>query len=139
MVYFLCILSVALTGLWQHWSKRVEEYTYPTTHVPEYSSILVPNVDNVRTDFLIEAVSSQRKVCLHRLHSISMKMLTATLNLESFHFYNALNINRRHMAVIMQLANPYLLGRSTFLSMNHSASPILHNIARPGGRRCMQV
>lgn len=32
----------------------MEEYIYPGDTTPEYSSILVPNVDNVRTDFLIQ-------------------------------------------------------------------------------------
>eukprot|EP00069_Balaena_mysticetus_P007974 bmy_19527T0 len=33
-------------GDWQHWSKKLQPYYYPTDSVPEYSSILVPNVDN---------------------------------------------------------------------------------------------
>ena len=32
----------------------------------------------------------------------------------------------RHMVVVMQLANPRLLVRSLFLSMDRSASPLLH-------------
>ncbi|XP_065179973.1 dynein axonemal heavy chain 5-like [Sycon ciliatum] len=47
------------TGEWQHWKDRIEEYTYPVDHVPEYASILVPNVDNVRADYLINAIASQ--------------------------------------------------------------------------------
>ncbi len=44
---------------WEHWDSRVVEYEYPPTHTPEYSSILVPNVDNIRTDFLIGLVQRQ--------------------------------------------------------------------------------
>ena len=52
------------TGQWAHWSSRVQEYTYPTDQVPEYSSILVPNVDNVRTTFLVDTVARQEKAVL---------------------------------------------------------------------------
>ena len=45
-----------------HWSERVEHYEYPKDHSPEYSSILVPNVDNVRMNFLVNTVHRQSKV-----------------------------------------------------------------------------
>lgn len=45
-----------------HWNTRVEEYVYPSSSTPEYSSILVPNVDNMRMDFLIETIAKQGKV-----------------------------------------------------------------------------
>ncbi|XP_069368231.1 dynein axonemal heavy chain 5 isoform X1 [Paralichthys olivaceus] len=51
-------------GQWEHWSNKVPEYVYPKDHVPDYSSILVPNVDNVRTDFLTRTVMKQRKAVL---------------------------------------------------------------------------
>ena len=57
---------------------QVPEYAYPKDSVPEYLSILVPNVDNVRTDFLIETIAKQGKAvllvgeqvesCLHVIH-----------------------------------------------------------------------
>jgi dynein heavy chain len=51
-----------IIGEWSHWLTKVEEYVYPDDSVPEFSSILVPNVDNIRTNFLIETVSKQNKV-----------------------------------------------------------------------------
>ncbi|XP_053183407.1 dynein axonemal heavy chain 5 isoform X3 [Scomber japonicus] len=55
---------VTADGQWVHWNTRVEEYTYPSDFTPEYSSILVPNVDNVRTDFLIQTIAKQGKAVL---------------------------------------------------------------------------
>ncbi|KAK3588115.1 hypothetical protein CHS0354_012172 [Potamilus streckersoni] len=51
-------------GNWLHWSNRVEEYIYPNDSVPEYSSILVPNVDNVRSSFLIDTIAKQHKASI---------------------------------------------------------------------------
>jgi dynein heavy chain len=48
-------------GTWQHWNSKVEKYEYPTDDVPVYTGILVPNTDNVRTDFLIDIVAKQNK------------------------------------------------------------------------------
>jgi len=43
---------------------QVPEYIYPTDSVPDYGAILVPNVDNVRTDFLIQTIMKQGKAVL---------------------------------------------------------------------------
>lgn len=53
--------QVADDGSWVHWNSQVEEYVYPSTSTPVYSTILVPNVDNVRTDFLIHTIAKQEK------------------------------------------------------------------------------
>ncbi|CAF5136635.1 unnamed protein product, partial [Rotaria magnacalcarata] len=49
---------------WTHWNTVVTEYVYPKDHDPEYAYILVPNVDNVRTDFLIQTIAKQHKPVL---------------------------------------------------------------------------
>ena len=59
---FLLIYFNYFTGNWEHWKKRVQQYKYPSDAIPEYASILVPNVDNVRTDFLIQTIAKQQKV-----------------------------------------------------------------------------
>lgn len=55
---------VSADGNWQHWNERVEEYIYPSDSVPEYAKILVPNVDNVRTAYLIDLIAKQSKAVL---------------------------------------------------------------------------
>ncbi|NXL61516.1 DYH5 protein, partial [Chordeiles acutipennis] len=55
---------VASNGKWMHWNTCVEEYIYPSSSTPEYGSILVPNVDNVRMNFLIETIAKQGKAVL---------------------------------------------------------------------------
>lgn len=57
-LFFFFIIS----GAWEHWSNKVQEFVYPTDHVPDYASILVPNVDNTRTQFLINTIAKQKKV-----------------------------------------------------------------------------
>ena len=52
----------SISGVWDHWDNYVVEYIYPTDCVPDYASILVPNVDNTRTSFLLETIAKQRKV-----------------------------------------------------------------------------
>ncbi|CAL8236582.1 unnamed protein product, partial [Boreogadus saida] len=51
-------------GDWEHWCNKVPEYLYPADSVPDYGGILVPNVDNVRTDFLIQTIMKQGKAVL---------------------------------------------------------------------------
>ncbi|XP_075442369.1 dynein axonemal heavy chain 5 isoform X3 [Ascaphus truei] len=55
---------VTPAGKWMHWNTSVEEYIYPPDSTPEYNSILVPNVDNVRMDFLIQTIARQGKAVL---------------------------------------------------------------------------
>lgn len=55
---------VSSSGNWEHWNTQIEEYIYPSNYVPDYSSILVPNVDNVRAAFLIHTIAKQNKSVL---------------------------------------------------------------------------
>ena len=55
---------VTVEGEWKHWRIQVEEYIYPSDHTPDFNSILVPNVDNVRTDALISTIGKQQKPVL---------------------------------------------------------------------------
>ena len=48
-------------GEWSHWDTKVKEYHYPKETTPDYGTILVPNVDNIRTDFLIHTIAKQGK------------------------------------------------------------------------------
>ncbi|CAG7835361.1 unnamed protein product [Allacma fusca] len=49
---------------WKPWQDRVASYVLPENYTNEYSSILVPTIDNVRTNFLVNTVASQRKAVL---------------------------------------------------------------------------
>ncbi|XP_059501668.1 dynein axonemal heavy chain 8-like [Stegostoma tigrinum] len=51
-------------GEWENWKIWVQEYSYPPDSEPDYTSILVPNVDNVRTNFLLDIIAKQNKAVL---------------------------------------------------------------------------
>lgn len=55
---------VSNKGEWLHWSQRVPVFEYPSDSVLEYHNILVPNVDNTRTLFLIDIIAKQEKAVL---------------------------------------------------------------------------
>nr|CAD7569561.1 unnamed protein product [Timema californicum] len=55
---------VSHNGVWEHWNTLMETYTYPENSTPDYSSILVPIVDNVRINYLIHAIAKQDRCVL---------------------------------------------------------------------------
>ncbi|XP_026831330.1 dynein heavy chain 8, axonemal [Ooceraea biroi] len=55
---------VSEDGKWIHWIKMVPEFEYPSDRILEYYTILVPNVDNTRTLFLIDIIAKQEKAVL---------------------------------------------------------------------------
>jgi len=53
-----------ISNIFHYFLMQVPEYIYPKDSVPEYTSILVPNVDSVRTDFLMYTIMKQGKAVL---------------------------------------------------------------------------
>ncbi|KAJ1514426.1 Dynein heavy chain 8, axonemal [Coelomomyces lativittatus] len=51
-------------GQWQHWRDRVPVWSYPQDVSPEFSSIIIPTVDNVRTEFIVETIAKQGRSVL---------------------------------------------------------------------------
>lgn len=47
-----------------HWNEKVTEFQYPIEEILPYHSILVPNVDNTRTLFLMHVIAKQKKAVL---------------------------------------------------------------------------
>jgi dynein heavy chain len=64
--YFLLfiVLKYDVLGNWEHWDTMMDTYVYPETSTPDYSGILVPIVDNVRINYLINTVAKQERAVL---------------------------------------------------------------------------
>ncbi|KAJ1525369.1 hypothetical protein ONE63_010185 [Megalurothrips usitatus] len=55
---------VSQTGKWEHWSTMVPSYSYPELSTPDFGSIMVPIVDNVRINYLIHCIARQERAVL---------------------------------------------------------------------------
>ena len=75
-------------GQWQHWKERVVDWIYPADTTPEYSKIIVPMVDNVRAEFLIDILNKQGKPVLligepGTAKTVTIKKFLAKINPET--------------------------------------------------------
>ncbi|KAL1518053.1 hypothetical protein ABEB36_001736 [Hypothenemus hampei] len=76
-------------GLWVLWSSLVTNYIYPETTTPEFSGILIPIVDNVRINFLIDTIAKQEKAVMligeqGTAKTVMMKSFMKKCNAESY-------------------------------------------------------
>ena len=86
---------------------ELKEYCYPTDRTPEYASILVPNVDNVRTNYLVSTIAKQQKAVL----LIGEQGTAKTVMINSFmskynpeeHVAKALNFSSATTPIIFQV------------------------------------
>lgn len=55
---------IASNGQWEHWRNLVSQYIYPENTTPEYSSILIPIIDNARIEYLVGTIANQERAVL---------------------------------------------------------------------------
>ncbi|OAF69480.1 Axonemal beta dynein heavy chain 5, partial [Intoshia linei] len=97
---------VGPSGHWVYWGSRVEEYIYPKTKTPEYASILVPNIDNIRIEYLIEKIAKQDKAILLIGESGTAKTVMINAYLKKFnaerHISKCLNFSSATTPLLFQ-------------------------------------
>ncbi|KAI9206840.1 dynein heavy chain and region D6 of dynein motor-domain-containing protein [Polychytrium aggregatum] len=94
------------SGKWVHWRERVPEWNYPKDSTPEFSSVIIPTVDNVRVEFLMETVTKQQKAVLligepGTAKTVTVRKFLAKLNPET-HLYKNLSFSSATTPMIFQ-------------------------------------
>ncbi|KAI8831563.1 hypothetical protein BC829DRAFT_494479 [Chytridium lagenaria] len=97
---------VSESGQWMHWKERVPSWTYPQDHTPEFSSIIIPTVDNVRTEFLMETIIKQQRSVLligepGTAKTVTVRKYLAKLTPET-HLYKNLSFSSATTPMIFQ-------------------------------------
>lgn len=88
-----------LIGNWQSWNKLVPAYNYPDQSTPDFNTILVPIIESVCIDYLINCIARENKPVLligeqGSAKTIMMKTFMKKLNsdkylIRSFNFSSA--------------------------------------------------
>ena len=88
------------------------DYRYPADHEPEYTSILVPNVDNARTDFLIKTITKQGLAVLLIGEQGTAKTVMINKYLDSFnpeyHISQSMNFSSATTPLLFQVRIKYI-------------------------------
>ncbi|KAJ1555489.1 Dynein heavy chain 8, axonemal, partial [Nowakowskiella sp. JEL0078] len=97
---------VSETGQWCHWRERVPAWNYPQDLTPEFSSIIIPTVDNVRTEFLMETVTKQLKSVLligepGTAKTVTIRKYLAKLN-PDIHLHKNLSFSSATTPMVLQ-------------------------------------
>jgi ABC-type dipeptide/oligopeptide/nickel transport system, ATPase component len=110
--YFLLfiVLKYDVVGKWEHWGTMLDTYVYPEYSTPDYSSILVPIVDNVRINYLINTVAKQERAVLLIGEQGSGKtvMLKAYMKKANSEIYMGRSFNFSSATSPLQFQVPYL-------------------------------